>query len=71
MSVLSRHRTKWELTHFKILIKALEHGYATRHLGLRYDGNLSEEELNVLIGFADLPIRLLRFPDHKDAGQWL
>jgi hypothetical protein len=30
MSVLSRHRTKWGLNHFKILIKALEYGYATR-----------------------------------------
>jgi hypothetical protein len=53
MSVLSRHRTKWGLNHFKVLIKALEYGFTTRHLGLRYDGNLSEKEINVLVGFAD------------------
>ena len=60
MSVLSRHRTKWGLNHFKILIKALEYGYCTRHLGLRYDGNLKEEELNVLTGFADSSLTVPR-----------
>jgi hypothetical protein len=53
MSVLSRHRTKWSLNHFKILIKALEYGYLTRKMGLRYDANLTEEELNTLVGYAD------------------
>jgi hypothetical protein len=53
MSVLSRHRTKWGLNHFKILIKALEYGYATRRMGLRYDGNLTKEEANILFGYAD------------------
>jgi hypothetical protein len=33
MSVLSRHRTKWGLTHFKILLKALEYGWSTRAMG--------------------------------------
>jgi hypothetical protein len=60
MSVLSRHRTKWGINHFKILIKALEYGYATRHLGLRYDGNLKEDELNVLMGFADSSLTVPR-----------
>jgi hypothetical protein len=53
MSVLSRHRTKWGLEHFKILIKALEYGFSTRHLGLKYNGNLPDDEKNVLVGFAD------------------
>jgi len=53
MSVLSRHRTRWGLDHFKVLLKALEYGFSTRHLGLRYDGNLPEDEKNVLVGFAD------------------
>jgi len=60
MSVLSRHRTKWGLDHFKVLIKALEYGFATRHLGLRYNGNLSEAEVNVLVGFADSALTVPR-----------
>ncbi len=35
MSILSRHRTKWGLNHFKILIKALEYGWSTRKFGLK------------------------------------
>jgi hypothetical protein len=35
MSVLSRWRTKWGTNHFRILLKALEYGYATRKKGLR------------------------------------
>jgi hypothetical protein len=36
-----------------ILLKALEYGYSSRHLGLKYNGNLSEKEANVMTGFAD------------------
>ena len=53
MSVLSRHRTKWSINHFKILVKALEYGFTTRKMGLRYTANLSEKELNALVGYAD------------------
>jgi hypothetical protein len=60
MSVLSRHRTKWGLDHFKVLVKALEYGFATRHLGLRYDGNLSEDKVNKLVGFADSALTVPR-----------
>jgi hypothetical protein len=60
LSILSRHRTKWGIDHFKALIKALEYGYSTRHLGLRYNGNLTEKELNVLIGFADSSLTIPR-----------
>ena len=60
MSVLSRHRTKWGLDHFKVLVKALEYGYSTRHLGLRYNGNLPENESNVLSGFADSSLTIPR-----------
>ena len=60
LSILSRHRTKWGIEHFKALIKALEYGYSTRHLGLRYNGNLTEKELNVLIGFADSSLTIPR-----------
>jgi hypothetical protein len=48
------------MDHFKALIKALEYGYSTRHLGLRYNGNLTEKELNVLIGFADSSLTIPR-----------
>jgi hypothetical protein len=60
LSILSRHRTKWGIEHFKALIKVLEYGYSTRHLGLRYNGNLTEKELNVLIGFADSSLTIPR-----------
>jgi hypothetical protein len=40
MSVLSRHRTKWGLTHFKILLKALEYGWSSRTMGVKYNANL-------------------------------
>jgi hypothetical protein len=53
MSVLSRHRTKWGLAHFKILLKALEYGWSTRSIGVKYCGNLLAKYLNVLISFAD------------------
>jgi hypothetical protein len=53
MSVLSRHRTKWSVNHFKILLKALEYGFTTRKMGLRYNANLPTEEMNVLLGYAD------------------
>ena len=54
MSVLSRWRTKWGINHFKILLKSLEYGYATRKSGLRYDGNPGGKvEVNKMEGFAD------------------
>jgi hypothetical protein len=53
MSILSRHRTKWSCEHFKILLKALEYGYSTRKMGLKYNAHLPEEEQNVLVGYAD------------------
>jgi hypothetical protein len=39
MSVLSRWRTKWGTNHFAVLLKSLEYGYASREMGLRYNGN--------------------------------
>jgi hypothetical protein len=53
MSVLSRHRTKWGINHFMILIKALEYGFTTRKMGLRYNANIPKEEANVLSGYGD------------------
>ena len=40
MSILSRFRTKWGQKHFEVLVKALKYGFATRKMGLKYDGNL-------------------------------
>jgi hypothetical protein len=65
LSILSRHRTRWGVNHFKALIKALEYGYSTRHLGLRYDGNLTSKELNVKVV---LQILHLRFQGRRDVG---
>ncbi len=52
MSVLSRWRTKWGKGHFTILVKVLEHGYETRRMGLRYGGNIDENKVNVIEGYA-------------------
>jgi hypothetical protein len=60
MSVLSRHRGKWGVAHFKILLKALEYGWSTRKMGILYNGNLSDEEKNVLLGYADASFNIPR-----------
>jgi hypothetical protein len=60
LSVLSRHRTRWGMDHFKALVKALEYGFSSRHLGLRYNGNLPEKEANVIVGFADSSLTVPR-----------
>jgi hypothetical protein len=60
MSILSRFRTKWGKKHFEILVKTLEYGYATRKMGLKYDGNQAEDKTNVLEGFADSSLSLPR-----------
>jgi hypothetical protein len=60
MSVLSRHRTKWGIIHFKILLKALEYGYSTRHMGLKYSCSKRKENWNKLVGFADANFALPR-----------
>ena len=38
MSILSRHRTKWGLNHFRILMKSLEYEWSTRKMGIKYCG---------------------------------
>jgi len=60
MSVLSRHRTKWGVEHFRILIKALEYGYSTRQMGLRFTRSKDRKKWNKLIGFADSSFTLPR-----------
>ena len=60
MSVLSRYRTKWGVEHFRILIKALEYGYSTRQMGLRFTRSKDRKKWNKLIGFADSSFTLPR-----------
>jgi hypothetical protein len=60
MSVLSRHRTKWGVEHFRILIKALEYGYSTRTMGLRFTRSKDRKRWNKLMGFADSSFTLPR-----------
>ena len=60
MSILSRFRTKWGKKHFEILVKTLEYGYATRKMGLKYDGNQAGDKTNVLEGYADSSLSLPR-----------
>jgi hypothetical protein len=60
MSVLSRHRTKWSKRHFAILLKSLEYGFTTRRKGIIYSGYLGNEDLNVLIAYADSSLSVPR-----------
>ncbi len=60
MSILSRFRTKWDKKQFEVLVKTLEYGYATRMMGLKYDGNKGDDKTNVLEGFADSSLSLPR-----------
>jgi hypothetical protein len=60
MSVLSRHRTKWGINHFKILIKALEYGWSTRKFGLKYARANEQKERNKLVAYADSSFTLPR-----------
>jgi hypothetical protein len=53
MSVLSRHRTKWGVVHFKVLLKSLEYGWSTRAMGVKYNSNLDPKDRNVLVAYAD------------------
>jgi hypothetical protein len=60
MSVLSRHRTKWGINQFKILLKALEYGYSTREMGLKYSCSKDKQNWNKFVGFADAAFSLPR-----------
>jgi hypothetical protein len=60
ISILSRHRTKWGINHFRVLIKALEYGWATRKLGILYHGYGSVKERNLLVAYADASFNVPR-----------
>jgi hypothetical protein len=60
MSILSRHRTKWGINHFKILIKSLEYGWSTRKMGLKFNGNMEPKNRNKLVAYADSSFTLPR-----------
>lgn len=53
VSTLSRFRGRWSKTHFAAALKALEYGYATRHIGVKYTKPENDEDANVLRGYAD------------------
>ena len=53
ISTLSRFRGRWSKTHFAAALKALEYGYCTRHLGVKYTKPENNEDANVLRGYAD------------------
>ncbi len=60
MSILSRHRTKWGLNHYKILIKALEYGWSTRKIGIKYTRLNGPKDKKKLIAYADSSFTLPR-----------
>jgi hypothetical protein len=60
MSILSRHRTKWGLNHFRILMKSLEYGWSTRKMGIKYCGRGENKDKNNLVSYADSSFTLPR-----------
>jgi hypothetical protein len=53
ISICGKHRTKWGLKHFAILMKVFEYGFTTRHLGIIYSRGLDQHGDNVTYCFAD------------------
>ena len=53
ISLISRQRARWSRRSYKILIKALEYGYATRHIGLMFSNGLDRHGINKLYAYAD------------------
>ena len=53
ISLISRQRARWSRRSYKILIKALEYGYATRHIGLMFSNGLDRHGINKLYACAD------------------
>ena len=53
ISMISRQRSKWSKKSFKILIKMLEYGFATRDIGLMYSCGLDPHGVNKLYAYAD------------------
>ena len=53
ISVLSRYRAKWGIKHWKMALKALEHGHATRKQGMIYTKSNDADIANILTSYAD------------------
>jgi len=53
VSILSRHRGKWGVRHFKALLKALEYGFHSRNMGLLYTRQINDKDANILTSYAD------------------
>jgi hypothetical protein len=53
VSLMPRQRCKWSRRGFQILVKALEHGHATRDIGLMCSCGLDEHGANKLHACAD------------------
>jgi hypothetical protein len=53
ISICGKHRGKWGMKQFKILMKVFEYGYTTRHLGIIYSRGLDGHGDNVTYCFAD------------------
>jgi hypothetical protein len=41
-------------------VKALEYGYGTRCMGLKYGGEFGKDKINVIVGYADSSLSLPR-----------
>ena len=46
--------------HFAVLVKALEYGFETRRMGLKYGKSIDKDKINVIVGYADSSLSLPR-----------
>ena len=53
ISICGKHRTRWGVKQFKVLMKVFEYGYTTRHMGIVYTRGLDEHGINTTYCYAD------------------
>ena len=53
VSVCGRHRSKWGIKQFKVMLKVFEYGFTTREIGIIYSKGLDKHGLNTMYCYAD------------------
>jgi hypothetical protein len=53
VSVCGKHRGRWGLKQFKVMLKVFEYGFTTREIGLIYSKGLDKHGVNNMYCFAD------------------
>jgi hypothetical protein len=53
VSVCGKHRSKWGIKQFKVMMKVFEYGFTTREIGIIYSKGLDKHGLNTMYCYAD------------------